>query len=288
MTKRTKIITVISILIALFVAVCIVFAVRSSKVDVQLAAPASGTTLLPLRFTLGSVKKDIPYCSGQKLDLYEPRVKVYDTQPIVMYIHGGGWHKNNKASEPDQLALIDNLRDKGFAIASIDYRQQPNNAFPAPVQDALCAVRFLRANAVQYQLDPSKIAVFGYSAGGHLAAMVGALTGAEFNNGQYQNQSSRVSAVVTLAGVFDFNNALKTNRKINIKNLMQITPYSIGQPISYITPGDPPFMLVHGKADSVVLLQQDELLIAALQQNGVPYQILQVSNAEHGLSRFGG
>jgi len=258
------------------------------KVDLSIAKPAAGTVKVPLRFELGSVKKDIVYCGDQKLDLYEPRQKLYDTQPVVMYIHGGGWHKNNKSSDSEQRDLIDGLRDKGFAIASIDYRKQPKYSFPAPVEDSLCAVRFLRANSVEYQLDQSKIAVFGYSAGGNLAAMVGVLSGGEFNNGQYQSQSSRVSAVVTLAGVFNFYNSLKPNSRINIRNLMQNTPYSIGQPVTYVTPDDPPFLLVHGKADSVVMLEQDVLFAKMLWQNGVPYQTMQVDNAEHGLSRFGG
>lgn len=262
---------------------------KKSILSFDFGHPASGTSQIADRYALGSVKKDITYCNSQKLDIYEPRIKIYDAQPLVIYIHGGGWRANNKAGDAEQRALIDGLRDKGYAIASIDYRQQPNNTFPAPVEDVLCAVRFLRASAVQYQLNPNKFAVFGYSAGGHLAAMIGVLDSkSPFNNGLYANESSRVKAVVTLAGVFDFNHQLKTNSKINIKNLMQKTPYEIGQPISYVTAGDSPFLLVHGTADSVVLPGQDQLFAEKLRQNVVPYDVLMVKNAEHGLSRFGG
>lgn len=288
MKQHKKIFIALCIIVVVIDAVVIAVVLRNTPIAFEIAQPASGTVRIPLRFEPGAVKKDITYCGTQKLDLYQPRLKVYDKQPVVMYIHGGGWHKNNKSSEPDQFALIEGLRDKGFAIVSINYRQQPNDTFPAPVEDAMCAVRFLRTRAAEYQLDPDNIAVFGYSAGGHLAAMVGVLDTIQFNNGQYADVSSRVKAVVTLAGVFNFNEGLKTSSKINIKNLMQSTPYSLGQPISYVTPDDPAFLLIHGGADSVVMLKQDELFASELRRNNVPYQTVVVKNAEHGLSRFGG
>jgi acetyl esterase/lipase len=241
------------------------------------------------KYAVNKTQTDVPYCNGQALDIYYPRKAVYETAPVVMYFHGGGWQINNKSSEPGQLAMIDGLRDAGFAIVSIDYRKLPENFFPAPVSDALCSVRYLRATKATTGLDTDKIAIYGFSAGGHLAAMVGALDSKNsFNEGPYKEQSSRVQAVVTLASVFSFESALRSANELKINYFLNGKDRLTAQPISYITKDDPAFLMVHGLQDQYVDPAQDTLFSEKLTAAGVNNRIVQVQNAEHGLGSING
>lgn len=241
------------------------------------------------KYPINEVKKDIPYCNGQNLDIYYPRKAVYEKAPVALYFHGGGWKINDKASEPDQLHLIDGLRDEGFAVVSIDYRKLPDNYFPAPVSDALCSVRYLRATNEATGLDAERIVVYGFSAGGHLAAMVGTIDSQnEFNDGPYKEQSSRVKAVVTLAGIFDFEAALREGYNAKIEYFLNGQAKSTAQPVSYVSADDPPFLLVHGMQDQYIDPEQDTIFSEKLSAVGVSAKIIDVQNAEHGLGSVGG
>lgn len=252
------------------------------------ATPAVAKKIEP-NYTVDSVKKDVPYCNGQALDVYYPRKAVYENAPVVMYMHGGGWQINDKASEPNQLAVLDPMRDKGFAVVSIDYRKLPDNFFPAPVSDALCSVRFLHAEQKSLGIDAEKIGIYGFSAGGHLAAMVGLLDSQNaFNEGPYKEQSSRVKAVATLAGIFSFEQATRYNNDLKIRYFMNGAEKVLGQPVSYVTKDDPPFFMVHGLQDQYVAPEQDDVLAGLLNNVGVKNEIMHVQNAEHGLGQVGG
>ena len=259
------------------------------NVSVKFAQPASEVSLISERFKLGEVKNDITYCGQQKLDLYEPRNRVFSRQPLVIYIHGGSWKSNNKTGDAKQREMIDGLRDKGFAIASIDYRLTPKYSYPEPQQDALCAVRFLRANSVKYSLDPDKFAVVGFSAGANFAALVGVVDSkSEMNNGQYKNVSSRVKAVVGISGVYDFQRDLRPNSIANIRNLMRGAKPDAGAPVTYITSDDPPFLLIHGDKDTTVPLAQSVVFSKNLTNAGVQSNLIVVKNANHILLPDGG
>lgn len=236
----------------------------------------------------GEIIRDVPYCNGLSLDIYQPRKVIYERTPVVMYIHGGGWQINDKASEPGQLQMIDGMRDEGFAMVSMDYYKLPDHRFPAPVEDVLCAVRFLRANADKYYLDEDRFAVYGFSAGGHLAAMVGTLdTDNPFNNGQYAEHSSRVQAVVSLAGLLHFEQGLYPRNHPRINQFVGGYPKSAATPSSYVSSNDPPFMLIHGDKDSLVPVSQDDEFEAILNQNKIEVERIVVRNAGHGLDELG-
>lgn len=241
------------------------------------------------KYTVSEIKRDVPYCNGQSLDIYYPNKDIYEKAPVVMYFHGGGWRINNKSSEADQLALINDLRDEGFAIVSIDYRKLPESFFPAPVSDALCSVRYLRATAGTNGLDAEKIALYGFSAGGHLAGMVGTLdSNNTFNDGPYKEQSSRVKAVVTLAGIFSFEDKLRPGYEAKIQYFLNGQQNSVAQPISYVSSDDPPFLLVHGLNDQYIAPEQDDIFASRLKEVGVQNKIVHVQNAEHGLGSVDG
>ena len=133
------------------------------------------------------------------LDLYCPE-KFSGAVPVIIYIHGGGWRSGRKERCP-AVALVQD----GYAVASIDYRLTSTAPFPAQIEDCKAAVRWLRANAAKYNLDADRIGVWGMSAGGHLAALLGTSGGVPELEGSGDNMqySSQVQAVCDVAGPAD-------------------------------------------------------------------------------------
>jgi acetyl esterase/lipase len=187
---------------------------------------------------------------------------------------------------------------QGYAVASINYRLSQDAVFPAQIQDCKSAVRYLRANAQKYNLDPNRFAVWGSSAGGHLVAMLGT-TGDmnEFDVGENLSVSSRVQAVVDYFGPTDFlqmeehrlpngmvHNSPDSPESKLIGGNIQDNPEKAAKanPITYITKDDPPFLIIHGDMDPLVPHHQSELLEAALKKAGVPVLFYTVKDGGHG------
>ncbi len=241
------------------------------------------------------VYRDLPYVSGgherQKLDLYLPKAE--EKTPLIIRIHGGAWLAGSKESEGPQ----DYLRN-GFAVASINYRLSQHAVFPAQIQDCKAAVRYLRANAQKYNLDPNRFGVWGASAGGHLAAMLGTTGDVnEFDVGENLSVSSRVQAVVDYFGPTDFlqmnehrlpngmihNTADSPESKLIGGNIQDNREkVAKANPITYVTGDDAPFLIIHGDMDPLVPHHQSELLEAALKKAGVPVLFYTVKGAGHG------
>lgn len=243
-----------------------------------------------LQFYLGrTMTPDIPYCNGQTLDFYAPRQRTGTPSPVVLYIHGGGWLVNDKQSDPDQMMRISPLLDEGYAIVSINYRSLPVYRFPAPVEDALCAVRFLKANAARFNIDGNRMVVYGNSAGAHIAAMVGVLGSSDqLKTEEYANYSASVMGVVTIGGQMNFEQEVTYANRARSAwfagGYDGIKPY----PAAHVSQYTPPFMLVHGRQDKSVKYQQAELMAQALANKNVPYELLIVDYADHGLNPEGG
>ena len=146
----------------------------------------------------------LPYVEGgheqQRLDLYLPE-KAEGLLPLIVWVHGGGWEAGHKEDRPAQW-----LVGKGYAVARIDYRLSQHGMFPAQIQDCKAAIRWLRANAAKYHLDPERVGVAGDSAGGHLVALLGTTGDVKEFEGNLGNpeQSSRIQAVVDFYGPTDF------------------------------------------------------------------------------------
>ena len=141
-----------------------------------------------------SAKRDIEYVPGggkrRMLDVYYPE-KAGKPVPLVVWIHGGAWSAGSKDRTP-AISLL----DQGFAVASVTYRFSQDAVFPAQIEDCKSAIRWLRKNAAQYNIDPEKIGVWGSSAGGHLVAMLGVSGDVkDWEKGENLDQSSRVQAV---------------------------------------------------------------------------------------------
>lgn len=248
--------------------------------------------------------RDIAYASGQgtahQLDYY-PAVSTASRAPLVIYIHGGGWRSGDKAKVPSSIMR---LTQDGIAVVSINYRLSWQAKYPAQLYDVKAAVRFMRANANIYHIDPAKIAVWGLSAGGQLAALLGT-TGdepaLEGNVGNDLGVSSAVAAVVNYYGPTSLPDKPIQCAEINClfpqtgmdATVSQLLGCDIAKctekareasPIDHISPGDAPFLHLHGDRDNIVPLQQSRNFDAALGKAGVASRLIIVPGARHGWS----
>jgi len=241
----------------------------------------------------------------QKLDLYIPKRDKGGRPPLIVWVHGGGWFQGSKEN---CQALGLGFVERGFAIASINYRYSQDAVFPAQLEDCKAAIRWLRAHASEYGYDASRVGVWGSSAGGHLVALLGTTADvAKFDVGENPNQSSRPQAVVDYYGPTDFlqAEAHDNNEKVRRLHAAPDSPPSrlIGgdihdpanaalvaaaNPITYISDEDPPFLIVHGDIDPRVPHHQSELLHAALAAAGVPTHLVTVRGGVHGSGGFPG
>jgi acetyl esterase/lipase len=227
------------------------------------------------------------------LDVYRPKIMPTGLLPAVVWIHGGAWQYGDK-----EKPLAGILAYYGYFVVSIDYRLAPMNKFPAALEDTKCAVRWLRANAKQMRVDPDRIGVWGASAGGHLAAMVGLTPGRkEFEgNGGHPDQSSRVQAVCAFFPPTQWEPSVDQDprqREICVNFLggtyaQMPGVYRAASPVTYSSKDAPPFLLVHGDTDSEVPISQSEKLDAALRQAGADVTFLRVKNAGYGFQPANG
>jgi acetyl esterase/lipase len=184
------------------------------------------------------------------------------------------------------------LVEKGYAAASINYRLSQQALFPAQIEDCKAAIRWLRANAKKYHLDPRHIGVWGASAGGHLVALLGATGGVKDLEGEEGNldQSSRVQAVVDWFGPTDFATIGKglSDPKSPVSRLIGGSPQenkekaAKASPITYVGKDAAPTLIMHGDKDNLVPISQSEELAAALKKAGVEVTFQVVKGNGHG------
>lgn len=243
------------------------------------------------------VVRDLPYVPGghdrQKLDLFVPP-NVQQEAPLLVWIHGGAWKEGSKANCPAV-----GMCAKGWVVASLNYRLSQHAVFPAQIEDCKAAIRFLRAGAKDFHIDPKRVAVWGASAGGHLAALLG-VTGKtrEFDVGGNLEQSSAVSCVVDWFGPTDFLNwgdgsAIRAENKDDVIAKLFGGPVSQnrelarkGSPISWVGPSSAPTLVMHGDRDPLVPLRQSESFAGALKSAGVPCVLKVYPGQGHGGPRF--
>lgn len=297
-------------LLALALAACCCAAFPS-----EASAPVSADSrILPVTVSRPQIKciSDVVYeqvpvrgfeNKAMTMDLLVPQTEA--PMPAVVFITGGGFINANKDSYIQERMR---LAEEGYVTASIEYRVAPAASFPAPLEDVKAAVRYLRAHAAQYRIDPARIAVWGGSAGGYLAAMAGTTNGTrQFDRGDNLNQSSDVQAVVDLYGVSDLTSigadyspevqALHRTSGATEALWLKGSPVFTGKaggvqdypaeaaaanPLTYISDATPPFLLMHGDADMVVSPSQTDLLHKALRAKGIDSTRCVVPGAAHG------
>lgn len=240
---------------------------------------------------------------AQKLDVYLPE-EGSGPYPVILSIHGGAFKAGDKG-DGQLSAMLEGLKH-GYAVVSINYRLSGEAIFPAQIYDVKAAVRWIRANANQYNFNPEKIAAWGGSAGGHLSALVGTSGNVkELEDLSLGNpgESSRVQAVVDWFGPTDF---LKMDEQLTEGRVKNPQVHSVlhspeseligknladapelvkaANPETYITPDDPPFFIQHGRLDHLVPYQQSVNLAGKLEKeigkDKVTLQIL--PNSDHG------
>ncbi len=261
-------------------AACLVFLAVPSLAFCQQSNPAI------------TVEHDLVYGQGGqtnlKLDLAMPK-EGNGLHPALVCIHGGAWKSGNRQ---DLSKTIEGFAGHGYVAVAVSYRLSDVAPFPAQIEDCKAAVRWLRANAKKYKIDPDRIGAMGFSAGAHLACLLGTTNkddGLEGNGGNPE-QSSRVQAVVSFFGPTDLTThdwTEKVEKDILVPFLggtIEQKPemYRRASPINYVTKDDPPFLFFHGTQDPLVGLRQSQMLAKKLRSAGVEADVVEMEGEGHG------
>jgi acetyl esterase/lipase len=276
-----------AVLALLALAACSTGGTPASPPSSAPAAPSPGPATDHLDVTYATHPRPL------RLDLHLPAGT--PPFPVVVWVHGGGWQSGDKRLNPNHPAL--RQRGRGYAVASVEYRLSGEAAFPAQIQDCKAALRWLRANAAAYGLDPGHIAAWGSSAGGHLVALLGTSSGVPALADPAQGHASQpdaVQAVVDWYGPTDFllmpggHHAADSPESRLLGCDIDECPdrAAFASPITYVDPGDPPFLIQHGSRDGTVDPNQSALLHAALLAAAVPSTHVVLEGAGHGGPEF--
>ena len=242
---------------------------------------------------------NIPYADDtlhkHLLDIYLP-ANITKNLPLVVWIHGGAWMLNDKYADMSYMKkTVKGFIDSGYALASIDYRFSTDAIFPAQIQDCNQAIEFLYNHAAKYKIDKDKIAVIGFSAGGHLASLM-ALSN---NNNVKQFYPKGKASDFKIKCALDFYGPsdlvmLATNPDTSVNN--QRNPVSIllgalpverpdlaraASPVTYVDKNDPPFLIVQGEKDESVPNTESKILSSWLTVAGVHNKLIIVPGAPH-------
>ncbi len=231
------------------------FACRVKRIDDLVYSSPGGTPLLA--------------------DLYIPEEPARPL-PTILFLHAGGWLAGDRRHGPD---LARRFAERGFAMASIDYRLSREAIFPAALEDVIAAIAWLRSAGPEYGLNPERIGLWGASAGGHLAALAA-----------LSEPATNVRAVVAGYPPVDFYQMGKRSEDPEsyesrfLGAPIRTVPDLVKQanPLTYIRPGAPPFLLVHGRTDSSVPVEQSQLLYDALRAADNPVTLSVIDGLAHG------
>ncbi|GAB3524616.1 alpha/beta hydrolase fold domain-containing protein [Emticicia fontis] len=231
-----------------------------------------------------------------QLDIYIP-ANAANTKtdiPLVVWVHGGAWMLNDKYADMSYMKkTINAILNNGFALASIDYRHSTTAVFPAQIQDCNQALEFLYQHAAQYGYNKNKIALMGFSAGGHLASLLALSHNNQVSSFYAANikKSFRINAVVDFYGPADFLAMLKPQEenapKDAVTTLLGASPLDrpdlakVASPSTYIDKNDPPFLIIHGEKDASVPPTQSKLLSSWLNLNQIRNEVIIVKDAPH-------
>jgi acetyl esterase/lipase len=238
-------------------------------------------------------EKGIEYSNpdDQHLQLDMARPAGEGPYPAIVCIHGGGFRAGTREGYD---GLIQTLAQRGYVAVTITYRLAPKYQFPAAIYDCKSAVRWLRANAARYHVDPSRIGAMGGSAGGHLALFLGVTGDVKpfEGDGGSAEQSSRVQSVVSYFGPSDF-----TKSYGHSVDAAEVLPLFLGgnlqqaerkhieaSPLYWITPSAAPTLCIHGTKDPYVAYDQAIWMVDRLRAASVEAELMTISGAGHGFS----
>lgn len=257
----------------------------------------------PITLVSGITFAQVPYWfpffnyKDLKLDLLLPFGNSKEKHPLLVWVCGGGFVTMERSAYIPWLSWF---ASNGFIVASIEYRLSNSAHFPAPVEDAKKAIRFLRAHADEYGIDPARVAIGGESAGGNLASMVGVTNGlAEFEKGEYLEHSSSVSAVINYYGPTSLGKTKRDKKSFDgvplpettaSSNLIQYLGFNPDEDTVqaakattqyYVTQNTVPFFMAHGTADPLVNISASDEFYDVLVSNHVPVEYYRIQDAGH-------
>ena len=237
-------------------------------------------------------EKDIEYSNvgaRVQMDVVRPKAPSAQPQPAVVLVHGGGFRRGSRDS---YLPMAAKLAQRGYVAATVSYRLAPRHQFPAPVEDVKAAVRFLRANAQRFNLDPDRIGAMGGSAGGHLVLFLGLTADvADFEGtGPNREHSSRVACVVNYYGPTDFTQSY--DKSVDAGEVLPLflggdlrnnrRTHQLASPLNWVTPRAAPTLSIHGSDDTYVAYEHSVWLTGRLIAAGVPAELESIPGAGHG------
>jgi len=225
----------------------------------------------------------------EHLDVWENHAANGAPVPTLVYFHGGGWVFGDKGGAPN---LFLPYIERGWNVVNVEYRMASNSNAPAAVEDSRCALRWVYDNAAKYHFDLTRIVLTGHSAGGHLALITGMLPkGSELDDACPQSPDTpeiKPAAIVNWYGISDVDDLLSgPDRKTYAvmwvgsgANRHEIAKQS--SPLTYVRPGQPPVISIHGDRDDTVPYSQSERLKKALDQAGVKNELVTIPGGSHG------
>ncbi len=213
-------------------------------------------------------------------------------RPLIVWLTGGAWQQVSKdVHVPEVVYLV----EAGFTVATVEYRSSEAAPFPAQIEDVKAAIRYLRAHAARWMIDPEHVGIMGESAGGHLAALAGTASSIrDFDVGENLDQSSAVQAVVDWYGPSDFlafaeySTNPASPEALLLGGLVKDRPdlAKKASPITHVSKETPPFLIIHGMIDELVPFSQSESLHDAINAAGGKADLIAIEDANHGDIRF--
>ncbi len=286
---------VVSALVLLAIIMLSIFAFLANQQVNTTSTNENVANLLP-EITNCTVQIGVPYSNDSNpyhlMDVYLPESQ--GPFPAIIYVHGGGWTSGSRSNFNYTATFY---AERGIAGFAVDYTlSTPNEtAWPDNIQDVVESVRFIRANANLWNIDPNRLAILGYSAGAQLASLEGTLSGNESFIASSSGDAkikSQVRLVVDYSGATDLEYIGKYQTKSTIYN---ITTTALGNvsyrtnpdlwveasPATYISSDDPIFCIIHGTSDMVVPIQVAQSFVAKLQAAGVETHFIKIPNGDH-------
>jgi acetyl esterase/lipase len=275
--------------IALLRFLCLVAAVAVALPQEHGAATqtAPTSTFTSPSATGTTVEENVPYATVNgtelRLDVYQPADRGPQTRPAVLLIHGGGWSSFDKST---MRGMGQFLARSGFVAFSVDYRllKGKDNRWPAQLDDVQRAVRWVRANAAKYGVNPARIGAFGHSAGAQLAALLGMEDTRDNSDPALAKYSSKVQAVVDVSGPTDFTTHSDPDDVAFLTNFLGADfskhpeVWREASPVFHVSKDNAPFLIVHGTKDQSVPIAQAQELFEKLQSAGVPASFIKVDD----------
>lgn len=243
-------------------------------------ASLSGCAQSPWRLERELVYTPPGWPQALAADLYVPPAGA-GLRPAVLLVHGGGWEGRSRA---DMDGVAGRLAGRGFVVMNVSYRFAPAHLFPAQLHDLQQALRWLRAQAPRYAIDPARVGAFGYSSGGHLAALLGTVSDGDALDRPHGGREARLQAVVAGGAPTDlrkFTDGRLVQQLLGTTLAQNPALFAAASPVQHVTPDDPPMFLYHGGGDTTVDVSHAEDMKRALDRAGVRAELRVVSWLGH-------